>query len=125
MRRRKANIEASCPLCRAVITRPLSPLGPDQRLCLEDGKAAVPEGFFGVKTGDQWSAEGSILVNLSDLVETHHHSDLHRLAGCCGLDGMDGPNLVCVNGHEIGTEKSDGWMPHAAVLLDSIVQVSE
>jgi hypothetical protein len=43
----------------------------------------------------------------------------------CGLDGMDGPNLVCVNGHEIGTEKSDCWMPHAAVLLDSIVRVNE
>jgi hypothetical protein len=58
-------------------------------------------------------------------VETHHHSELHRLAECCGLDGMDGPNFVCVNGHEIGTEMSDCWMPHAAILLDSVVHVNE
>src|SRR5437867_13336817 len=113
-----------CPQCQAVITRPLLPLKPDQPICLEDGKAAVPQGFFGVKTPEQWSAEGSILVNLSDLVGTQHHSDSHRLAGCCGLDGMDGPNLLCANGHEIGTEKSDCWMPHAALLLDAVVQIN-
>jgi hypothetical protein len=73
------------------------PLRSDQQLCLEDGKAAVPEGFFGVKTREQWSAEGSMLVNVSDLLETHHHPDIHRLA------------------------ESDSWMPHAAVLLDSVV----
>ena len=93
-----------CPFCKAVITRPLLPLRPDQPICFEDGTAAIPEGFFGVKTPE--------------------HPDSHRLAGCCGLDGMDGPNLVCPNGHEIGTEKSDCWMPHAAVLLDSVVQVN-
>jgi hypothetical protein len=114
-----------CPICKAAITRPLLPLGPDQQLCLENGKAAVPEGFFGVKTREQWSAKGSTLVNLSDLVGTHHHPDVHRLAGCCGLDGMDGPNLLCANGHEIGTEKSDCWMPHAAVLLGCVVRVYE
>jgi hypothetical protein len=114
-----------CALCRSVITKLLLPLRPDQPICLEDGKAAVPQGFFGIKTREQWSAEGSILVNLSDLVGTRHHPDSHRLNGCCGLDGMDGANLVCANVHEIGTEKSDCWMPHAAVLLDSVVQVNE
>ncbi len=112
-----------CPRCKAPITKPLSPLRSDQPLCFEERKAAVPEGFFGVNTCDLWSAEGSILVNLADLVGTHHHP--HRLAGCCGLDGLDGPNLLCVNGHEIGTEKSDCWMPHAAVLLDSVVQIND
>jgi hypothetical protein len=114
-----------CPFCKAAITKPLLPLTPQQPLSLEDGKAAVLVGFFGIKTREQWSAEGSILVNLSDLVGTQHHPDSRRLAGCCGLDGMDGPNLVCANGHEIGTEKSDCWMPHAAVLLDTVVQVDE
>src|SRR5262249_2134244 len=114
-----------CAVCQAVITRPLLSLPSDQSICLEDGKAAVPQGFFAIKTPEQWSAEGRILVNLSDLAGTQHHPDFHRLAGCCGLDGMDGPNLVCSNGHDIGTEKSDCWMPHAAILLDSVVQVNE
>jgi len=114
-----------CPICRAVITRPLLPIGADQPVRLEDGKAAVPEGFFGVNMQEHWSAAGGVVVNLSDLVGTKHHSDSHRLAGCCGLDGLDGPNLVCPNGHEIGTEKSDCWMPHAAVLLESVIRVNE
>jgi hypothetical protein len=50
-----------------------------------------------------------VLVNLNDLVGTEHHQDRHRLNGCCGLDGCDGPNLVCPKGHEIGTERSDCW----------------
>ena len=35
-----------------------------------------------------------------------------RLNGCCGLDGCDGPNLVCKKcGAEIGTLQSDCWTP--------------
>lgn len=35
-----------------------------------------------------------------------------RLSGCCGLDGCDGPNLVCKNcGAEAGTMQSDCWTP--------------
>lgn len=90
-------------------------------LCIEDGKAAVPPGYFGINTPDYWTDGGDrVLVNLSDLVGTKHHDDLHRLNGCCGRDGCDGPNVVCMNGHEIGTEKSDCWMAHAVVLLENV-----
>jgi len=74
---------------------------------------------------EYWSAAGRVLVNLADLVGTKHHPDYRRRAGCCGLDGLDGPNLVCSNGHEVGTEKSDCWMPHAAVLLENVIEVNE
>ena len=114
-----------CPLCDSVITQPLSPLQPDQPVCLEDGRPAVPKGFFGVNSREYWSAVGHVLVNLADLVGTKRHSDFHRLNACCGLDGLDGPNLVCSNGHEVGTEKSDCWMPHAAVLLENVIGVNE
>jgi len=68
-----------------------------------------------------WDAQGRFVVNLADLVGTRPSPDGRRLSGCCGRDGLDGPNLVCVNGHEVGTEKSDCWMPHAAVLLESVI----
>lgn len=56
------------------------------------------------------------MINLEDAVNTRHHPDTRRLNGCCGLDGRDGLNTVCANGHEVGTEKSDCWMPHVLLL---------
>ena len=85
----------------------------------------MPEGVFAVNSHEYWSASGRFVVNLADLVGTKHHSERSRRNGCCGLDGLDGPNLICVNGHEVGTEKSDCWMPHAAVLLETVVSVNE
>jgi hypothetical protein len=34
-----------------------------------------------------------------------------RLNGCCGFDGLDGPNQVCRCGAEVGTLQSDCWTP--------------
>lgn len=111
-----------CPVCHVAITRSLLPLRPDQSICLEDGKPAVPEGFFGVNKQVYWNVSGGVLVNLGDLVGTRHSGGIN---GCCGLDGLDGPNLICANGHEVGTEKSDCWMPHAAVLFDNVIGVTK
>lgn len=36
--------------------------------------------------------------------------DTSRLAGCCGLDGCNGPNMLCRGCHaEVGTMRSDCW----------------
>jgi hypothetical protein len=119
-------ISFECPVCRAVITRALTPLPTDQPVCLDNGKPAVPGGFFAAISAEDWAVPGTTLVvNLHDLVGTKRHPDFRRLNGCCGLDGLDGPNLVCPNGHEVGTEQSDCWMSHAAVLLDNVIRVSE
>lgn len=116
-----------CPICRAPLTRPLMPLPAGRQICLEDGQQAVPKGFYAFSNDDYWTdSDGCPLVNLDDLCGTSHHPDASRHNGCCGRDGLDGPNLVCVMGHEIGTEKSDCWMAHAAVLLrDAIPAPSE
>jgi hypothetical protein len=87
-------------------------------VCYEDGKAAVPEGYFALSDEDYWTeSTGCPLINLADLVGVRHHPDSRRNIGCCGRDGCDGPNLVCDQGHEIGTERSDCWMAHGVVLL--------
>jgi hypothetical protein len=109
-----------CPACQRAITLPLLPLDAHQSLCLEAGKPIVPRGFFWVSDGEHFAKDCAV-VNLADLVSTKHHPDYRRLNGCCGLDGLDGPNLVCDNGHEVGTESSDCWTAHAAVLIQSAV----
>jgi hypothetical protein len=115
-----------CPVCRVVITRALTPLPSNQPICFDVGESAVPEGFFATLSSENWAVAGAtVVVNLRDLVGTKAHPDFRRRNGCCGQDGLDGPNLVCVNGHEIGTEKSDCWMPHAVALLDNVIRVNK
>ncbi|MEI4525768.1 hypothetical protein [Priestia megaterium] len=73
----------------------------------------IPQGYFLiVGEGDDVDEKGTIIINMKDLINSKHHRDGNRLNGCCGLDGLDGMNRVCLNGHEIGTENSDCWMPH-------------
>ncbi|WP_045864566.1 hypothetical protein [Streptomyces sp. WMMB 714] len=46
-----------------------------------------------------------------------------RRNGCCGLDGCDGPNLVCRRcGAEVATERSDCWTPQEVVLVPAAVE---
>lgn len=112
-----------CPTCHQPLTRPLMPLPDDKSVCYEDGATAIPAGFFAISADDYWTGSaGCPLINLADLVGTRHHPDPHRNNGCCGRDGCDGPNLLCTQGHEIGTERSDCWMAHAAVLLSTVTR---
>lgn len=47
-----------------------------------------------------------------------------RRNGCCGLDGCDGPNLVCRRcGAEVATERSDCWTRQEVVLVPAAVEV--
>ena len=51
-------------------------------------------------------------VNNNDVINCQYHEDRSRLNGCCAHDSCDGLNRVCVNGHEIATERSDCWTYH-------------
>jgi hypothetical protein len=52
-----------------------------------------------------------VWLNPEDLADrVRNIDDYSRLNGCCGLDGCDGPNQVCVGcGNEVGTLQSDCW----------------
>ncbi len=105
------------------MTRALAALPTGQSICYDDGKAAIPAGYFAPSDDDYWTGSlGSLLVNLTDMIGTEYHPSLTRNQGCCGRDGTHGPNVVCRAGHEIGTERSDCWMAHAVVLLPTIVR---
>ena len=105
-----------CAKCHTVISKEIAELLDPSRLSLADGEPHLPEGFFRITTpgDDVIRGDHEFILNLRDLVHTAHHTDARRSHGCCGRDGMDGMNIVCSNGHEIGTECSDCWMPHYA-----------
>lgn len=59
---------------------------------------------------------GSYIVHPEDVVHTQLTTDSKRCSGCCGLDGLDGPNLQCeACGIYVATKKTDCWMPHCVV----------
>ena len=85
-----------------------------------DEAAYVGAGRFVRVGGDDVFGDhpGWIAVHLADAAaQTKPHKDDRRRVGCCGCDGLDGNNVTCAKGHEVGVEKSDCWMPHA-VLFD-------
>ena len=87
----------------------------------------MPEGYFRITTADDdvVRGDGQFVLNLRDLIHTSHHPDPQRSQGCCGRDGSEGMNIVCSNGHEIGTECSDCWMPHYAHIPQDRVERDE
>jgi hypothetical protein len=103
-----------CSQCGIPLTLPVCGLPDKVLICEQRGEDYIPRGYFTVSDGSFFrGTEGHLIVNLKDIVNTIHHPDHRRLNGCCGLDGLDGKNTVCEKGHEVGTEHSDCWLPHA------------
>lgn len=108
------------------ITGPLSELTDDSLLSEDDGSPHIPIGYFYKVEEDFFTgSHGKWIVAIPDLLMRQLHSERSRLSGCCGLDGLDGLNLVDSKGNEIGTEKSDCWMPHCVILEPTLVKTEE
>ena len=116
-----------CKICNTEITKHLEELQDLSFLNKEEGEDYIPAGFYIIEDGEyDHTSQGKIILNLNDLINSKHHSDTSRLNGCCGLDGLDGINTVCINNHEIGTESSDCWMAHYISLEpDRIRQIED
>jgi len=105
-----------CKTCHAKLTPELQRLPDESHTNEMDGQNYLPTGFYLKSDGTYFThSKGKIIVNTGDLINANYHPDPRRLNGCCGLHGCDGPNRICVNGHEIATEISDCWMPHAVL----------
>ncbi|MFF5588095.1 hypothetical protein [Streptomyces hygroscopicus] len=67
---------------------------------------------------------GMIILHPGDLPGTAPHPDRGRRNGCCGLDGLDGPNLVCRGcGAEVATQQSDCWTDHLVAAAPDTVTI--
>ena len=120
-----------CKQCNVELTRELNELTDMTLLNNAPGFDYIPEGFFISRDPSSLLVPGSdgngsmardLVINLKDLVNVRAHTDPSRNNGCCGLDGSDGFNTLCVNLHEIGTESSDCWMAHECTLDANLVQ---
>lgn len=113
-----------CKECNLEISEPLSELKDLNLINENDGQDYIPRGFYLIQEETAYElVKGSIIINIKDLINSNRHSDGSRLNGCCGLDGCDGMNRVCLNDHEIGTEYSDCWRYHRVVLNPELVQL--
>lgn len=105
-----------CRKCHVPVSNILEELADQNVLDETDGKDFIPKGYFVIGSGDYFTnTEGKLIMNKSDLINCKNHPNRSRLNGCCGLDGQDGPNKICLNGHEIGTEISDCWLANAFI----------
>ncbi|MFF9607408.1 hypothetical protein ACF1GY_34865 [Streptomyces sp. NPDC014684] len=65
---------------------------------------------------------GVFVLNPDDISKVARHPDRGRLNGCCGLAGLDGPNLVCdACGTEVATQQSDCWSQQLIALVPDAV----
>ena len=112
------NMRIRCRYCDLELTESLIEIHAEQ-LNEIDGEDLILRGHFFISDAGYYTGtENKIIINIKDLKNSKNHTELTRLNGCCGLDGTDGLNKVCLNGHEIGTEKSDCWMAHCVILDD-------
>ncbi|MCY8235263.1 hypothetical protein [Priestia endophytica] len=111
-----------CNACKLEVSKNLTELKDLNLLDENSGKDYIPQGFFIIDDGQEdIQTKGFIIINVKDLINSNYHSDGSRLNGCCGYDGLDGMNRVCLNDHEIGTENSDCWMPHYVALNPDLI----
>ena len=115
-----------CKQCDLNLTGQLTELTNADKLNETDNEDFIKVGYFFISDGDFYrDSKGKIIINKKDLTNSKNHSDLKRLNGCCGLDGMDGPNKTCTNGHDIGTEYSDCWIPHCIIFERELTKIGE
>jgi hypothetical protein len=114
-----------CRVCGRSLAVELEEVASPQLLNETDGQDHIPRGAFCVSDGSFFTgSEGKIIVNVDVAERLVKHADTKRWTGCCGSDGLNGPNLLCACGREVGTIKSDCWMPYAILLDPDAVQVA-
>ncbi|MET7300367.1 hypothetical protein [Embleya sp. NPDC005575] len=95
---------------------------------LREAQAAPPgDVLFDHRIADPAVAQGTYAINHDatrfilhpdDVPGTALHPDSGRSVGCCGLDGQDGPNLVCSRcGTDVATKQSDCWTDNLIALI--------
>ncbi|GAA3624219.1 hypothetical protein ACLIYM_13055 [Streptomyces fenghuangensis] len=124
-----------CRSCRAEVTAPVRevplPHGAKAPCDMPRGQVCPPRLPPGAFAAERFGEAGRgargprpvPVLNPGDLRGTRHTDDPARLNGCCGLDGMDGPNLLCARcGAELATESSDCWTWQQVALLPEAVE---
>lgn len=129
-----------CGSCGAAITVPLAAVEADQIDLTVCGEATLDQGKVIVgapaRTVERWARagtsvdpvvqapDGSVVVHPDDRLPDALR-EVGQAAGCCGLDGQDGPNQGCACGAVVGTAWTDCWTANEVRFLPDAVRVSE
>jgi hypothetical protein len=131
-----------CGNCGAQLSRPIRIVQHSQQapadLNVADGEPLTPAGtgvfshfFFYIVTA-QTIADAPVdfttqhWLHPIDVLAAEVVTDTARLSGCCGLDGLNGPNMRCMACNEdVGTRQSDCWTADVFVPLPSATRWEE
>jgi len=115
-----------CKTCQSVLANDLTPVIYASRSEVL-GKNMVASGTVTTEDGSFFrNRVGSYITHTDDIENVVLTSDPKRLNGCCGLDGLDGHNLVCrVCGMFIATKMTDCWMPHCILFDEETTRFEE
>ena len=135
-----AMVIVRCGSCGAPTTVGLEVIEPDRIDLTVCGETTLPRGRVvraaPARTLERWAKagttgavivqapEGSVVVHPDDLLPGALH-EAGQAAGCCGLDGQDGPNQACTCGAVLGTAWTDCWTANEVRFLPDAVQVAE
>ncbi|MGA4837761.1 hypothetical protein [Streptomyces sp. G45] len=102
----------TCAHCQQPLTGELHevPFPPDPAVFTGErmGVPLLDRGTYAISP-----ATRAIVLHPDDALGTVPHASLGRRGGCCGPDGLDGPNLLCRGcGAEVATEQTDCWVEH-------------
>jgi hypothetical protein len=133
------SVELLCASCGEHLTAPCT-WGAEEdydRACA-DREPAVPSGLLirlsvedavdvtqasGIVERKVYSPAGAIAANPANVVATSLHS-VGPDNGCCGSDGLDGPNRACLCGAIVATEWGDCWTQSEVRFLPDAVRPS-
>lgn len=129
-----------CASCGAPMTVPLDVVDADRIDLTVTGEATLDRGTMVVaapaRTVERWARPGtkvtpvvqapagSVVVHPDDRLPAAVR-EVGVTAGCCGLDGQDGPNQGCVCGAVVGTAWTDCWTANDVRFLPDAVEVTE
>ena len=133
------SIELLCASCGQILTATCN-WGADEDYdrTSADREPAVPSGLLirlsvenavevrhadGAVERKVYSPAGAIAANPENVVVANLHS-VGKDNGCCGSDGMDGPNRACACGAVVATEWSDCWTQAEVRFLPDAVRPS-
>lgn len=129
-----------CGSCAAPVTVPLAVVEADQIDLTVCGETTLPRGAVVLgapaRTLQPWARAGTTVEPLvqapAGSVVVHPDDRLPdavqavgSAAGCCGLDGQDGPNQGCACGAVLGTAWTDCWTANEVRFLPEAVLVAD
>jgi hypothetical protein len=123
-----STVRVVCRACGVPITGLLGHVADVTTLNAADQLPLVPIGAYVIAselTGiyeATWVPRDSALVNRLDVPDLR---EVGNREGCCGPDGMGGPNLACPLGHPVGVEIADCWTPHLVFLPGALTLLQE